>query len=125
MVACSPARVNVWPVANYEHIQLHGSEIDVESDSTVLPVENRELDTTARADADLQRLADAVDARQYLPSKKSLSAMEIVVDYRIVPGSVTHTVRDEDHIFDVEVPFAQEWEKKPVNAFALRDGFLG
>jgi len=112
-------------VANYEHIQLHGSEIDVESDSTVLPVENRELDTTARADAELQRLADAVDARQYLPSKKSLSAMEIVVDYRIVPGSVTHTVRDEDHIFDVEVPFAQEWEKKPVNAFALRDGFLG
>ena len=50
--------------------------------------------------------------------------MKVIVDYRIGSGSVTHTAHGDDHIFDIEVPFAQEHEMKPVNAFALRDKFL-
>ena len=51
--------------------------------------------------------------------------MEVVVLYRIVPGKVTHMAVGEDHIFDVEVPFVQDWEKESVNAYVLRDKFLG
>ncbi len=50
--------------------------------------------------------------------------MQIIVDYRIAPVNVTHTARGEDHTFDLEVPFADDFEKKPINAFALRDKFL-
>lgn len=105
-------------------IPIQESGIDVETDSSVLSVENPQSDAGQRADAELERLRKAVDARKSPPPEKSLSAMQVVVDYRIVPGSVTHTVRGEDHIFDVEVPFAQDYEKKPVNGFALRDKFL-
>lgn len=77
-----------------------------------------------RAGADLESLRDAVNAEKSPPPERSLSAMKVIVDYRIGSGSVTHTAHGDDHIFHIEVPFAQEYEKKPVNAFALRDKFL-
>ncbi len=80
--------------------------------------------TLETANVDLERLRDAVNAEKSPPPERSLSAMKVVVDYRIAPGSVAHRAGGEDHIFDVEVPIAQEHEKKPVNAFALRDKFL-
>jgi hypothetical protein len=87
-------------------------------------LESRQLDAAKRADAELERLREAVDARKSPPPEKSLSAMQVIVDYRIAPGRVTHTVRGEDHIFNVEVLFADDYEKKPINAYALRDKFL-
>ena len=111
-------------MTNYDDIPIQKSGIDVKTDSSVMSLKNRQLNSSQRADAELERLREAVDARKSPPPEKSLSAMQVIVDYRIAPGSVTHTVRGEAHIFDVEVPFAQDYEKKPVNAFALRDKFL-
>lgn len=111
-------------MTNYDDIPIQKSGIDAKTDSSVMSLESRQLDAAQRADAELERLREAVDVRKSPPPEKSLSAMQVIVDYRIAPGSVTHTVRGEDHIFDVKVPFADDYEKKPVNAFALRDKFL-
>ena len=111
-------------MTNYDDIQIHDSGIDVETNSSLLSVESSRLNAARRDDAELERLREAVNARKRPPPEKSLSAMQVIVDYRTAPGSVTHTVRGEDHVFDVEVPFAQDYEKKPVNVFALRDEFL-
>jgi hypothetical protein len=118
-------------VTNYDHIPIQMSGIDAETDSSLSSVESWQLEAgwsaleAARsADAELKHLREAVDVSKSPPPERSLSAMQVIVDYRIAPGSVAHRADGEDHIFDFEVPFAQEYEKKPVNAFALRDRFL-
>ena len=111
-------------MTDYDDIRTQRSGIDDETDSLVPDVENRERRAAQSANAELERLREAVDAKISPPPERSLSAMEVIVDYRIAQGKVTHTARGEDHIFDLEVPSAQEYEKKPVNAFALRDKFL-
>jgi hypothetical protein len=73
---------------------------------------------------EFERLRDAVNAQKSPPGKRAFSAMQVIVDYRIAPCSVTHSVRSGDHVFDMEMPFVQDYEKSPVNAFALRDNFL-
>lgn len=111
-------------MTNYDRIRIHGSGIDAETDSSILSEEFSLPDEALRAVGELQSLREAVDARKSPPPEKSLAAMQVIVDYRISPRSFSHTVRGEDHIFDVEIPFAQDLEKKPINAFALREKFL-
>lgn len=104
--------------------RIHGSDIDVKTDSSPMSRASGQSNAAQKADAELERLRDAVDAQKSQPPERSLSAMQVIVDYRIEQGTVKHTVRGEDHIFDLEVPFSDHWERKPVNAFALRDNFL-
>jgi hypothetical protein len=87
-------------------------------------MKNSHLDEDEIAKAELERLREVISAQKSPQPERSLSAMELIVDYRIGSGHVTHTARDEDHVFDLEIDFVQEYEKKPINAFSLRDEFL-
>lgn len=87
-------------------------------------MKNRHLDEGETANGELERLREVINAQKSPPPERSLSAMELIVDYRIGSGNVTHTARDEDHVFDLEIDFVQEYEKKPINVFSLREEFL-
>jgi hypothetical protein len=85
--------------------------------------------TTGSGDA-LTRIKNAFDAFQNAPDERNISAMEVVVWYVAKVGHVVHSRRAEEHVFRVTHEFTdgrigEEWEERPLNAYALRDEFLG
>jgi hypothetical protein len=86
-------------------------------------------ETKVSGDA-LARIKNALDAFQNAPAERNISAMEVVVWYAARVGHVVHSRRGEEHVFRITREFTddrigEEWEDRPLNAYAVRDEFLG
>lgn len=80
-------------------------------------------------DTPLTLAKKAVEALESAPAERAISAMDVVVWYVAIVGRVEHYKRGEEHIFRITREFTdgsqgQEWEEKPLNAYAVRDQFL-
>ncbi|MFZ0662495.1 MAG: hypothetical protein WAM66_07385 [Acidobacteriaceae bacterium] len=69
----------------------------------------------------LVRLKNAMDAYQNAPTKRTISAMDVLVSYVAIVGRVQHRKRGEEHVFRISV---EELVEKPLNVYAVRDEFL-
>lgn len=71
----------------------------------------------------------AVEALESVPAERAISAMQVVIWYVAIVGRVEHHKRGEDHVFRITRKLGdgrrgEEWEEKPLNAYAWRDRFL-
>jgi hypothetical protein len=80
-------------------------------------------------DTPLTLAKKAVEALESVPTERAISAMEVVIWYVAIVGRVEHYKRGEEHVFRITREFVdsrpgEEWEEKPLNAYAVRDRFL-
>lgn len=80
-------------------------------------------------DTPLTLATKAIEALGSAPAERAISAMEVVIWYVAIVGRVEHYKRSEEHVFRITREFAdgrrgEEWEEKPLNAYAVRDQFL-
>ena len=92
-------------------------------------VEKRQANESKESNEALARAKNAMDAFQNVPAERTISAMQVVVWYVAIVGRAEHHKRGEEHVFWITREFAdgrrgEEWEEKPLNAYAVRDQFL-
>lgn len=93
-------------------------------------MKSRDPRETKGSEDTLTRIKNAFDAFQNAPTERNISAMEVVVWYVAKLGRVVHSRRGEEHVFRITHEFTddrigEEWEERPLNAYAVRDEFLG
>lgn len=92
----------------------------------------KKFDRAEKADSSEARIKNTLDAFKNSPAERNLSAMEVVVSYVARVGRMVHPKPAEMYVSRLTREYTtaegysgEQWDDRLLNAYALRDEFLG